>query len=315
MVTGLIWTEKYRPSKFEEVIGQDDIVKAVKAMVEKRNLPHLMFAGTPGTGKTTLAMVIAKQLFKEHWRQNFLELNASDDRGIDVVRNTIKDFARTKAIGDFQFKIILLDECDSLTREAQQALRRTMENFVNTTRFILSCNYASKIVDAIQSRCAVFKFKPLTSAQFNKIVLDIAEKERLHVNDEAMKALHEVCEGDVRRLINIMQSCAAVSSKIDSCNVYDMASFAQPQELKTVLQLAADGRFETARNKLFDIMLKHGLSGIDVVKQVQKEAWQLNIDNKKKLKIVEKCGEIEFRIVEGSNEFIQLEALLASFGY
>ena len=142
-----IWTEKYRPKNFSDVKGQKEIVKRVKSFVEQKNMPHLLFAGPAGVGKTSLALVIAKQLFSDSWRQNFLELNASDERGIDVIRVKVKDFARTKAIGDVPFKIIYLDECDALTKEAQQALRRTMENYTSTCRFILGCNYSSKIID------------------------------------------------------------------------------------------------------------------------------------------------------------------------
>ena len=138
-----IWTEKYRPKTFEEVIGQKEIVSRVQALVETQNLPHLLFAGPPGVGKTTLSLVIARSMFGDNWKSNFLELNASDERGIDVIRVKVKDFARTRALGNVPFKIIYLDECDALTKEAQQALRRTMENYTQTTRFILSCNYSS----------------------------------------------------------------------------------------------------------------------------------------------------------------------------
>ena len=127
-----VWTEKYRPKSFKEIKGQDKIVSRVEAFVKQQNMPHLLFAGPAGVGKTTLALVVAKVLFKDDWQSNFLELNASDERGIDVVRNKIKDFARTKAISNVPFKVIYLDECDSLTKEAQQALRRTMENYTNT---------------------------------------------------------------------------------------------------------------------------------------------------------------------------------------
>lgn len=161
MGTSEVWTEKYRPKKFEDVVGQEEIIKRVKSLVNSLNIPHLLFAGPAGTGKSTLALIVVKQLFGEAWRENYLELNASDERGIDVVRQKVKDFARTKAIGDVPFKVIFLDEADALTREAQQALRRTMENSTATCRFILSCNYSSKILDPIQSRCVVFRFQLL----------------------------------------------------------------------------------------------------------------------------------------------------------
>ena len=165
-----IWTEKYRPKKFHEIKGQEAVVNRAEAFVKQKNMPHLLFAGPAGTGKTSLSLVIAKNLFKDSWYENFLELNASDERGIDVIRVKVKDFARTRAIGDVPFKIIYLDECDALTKEAQQALRRTMENYTQTCRFILSCNYSSKIIDPIQSRCSVFRFKPLPKKSVFSII-------------------------------------------------------------------------------------------------------------------------------------------------
>jgi len=308
-----IWIEKYRPNVFSDVKGQDEIVKRVKAFIEKKNMPHLMFSGPAGVGKTSLSLVIAKQLFVNEWKQNFLELNASDERGIDVIRNKVKDFARTRAIGDVPFKIIYLDECDALTREAQQALRRTMENYTNTTRFILSCNYSSKIIDPIQSRCAVFKFRPLGKEHIFQIIEKISKTENLIIDNKAKDALFQISEGDCRRVENILQSCAAIAEdgKITNDLVFSLASVAEPKELKEVLDMALKNKFVEARNKLIDIMLNYGISGLDVIKQIQKEIWNLNIDGRKKVEIIDKCGEIEFRMTEGSDEFIQLEALLA----
>jgi replication factor C small subunit len=306
-----LWTEKFRPRTFSEVHGQENIVEKVEAFVRAKNLPHLLFVGPAGVGKTTLALVTARELYGDTWRENVLELNASDERGIDVVRVKVKDFARTRSLGNVPFKIIYLDECDALTKEAQQALRRTMENYTSTCRFILSCNYASKIIDPIQSRCAVFKFKPLSETELTTIIERIAKAEGLHVDASATAALISVSEGDVRRLENVMQSCAAINKTITKESVHQMASVAEPKEIKEVLSTAAKGDFLGARDKLLKTMLEYGMSGIDVVKQISKELWRVDITDEAKLKVVIACGEAEFRIVEGADEFIQLEALLA----
>jgi len=307
-----IWTEKYRPKDFHEVLGQDVIVKRVEAFVKEKNMPHLLFSGPAGVGKTSLSLVIARQLFGDSWHNNFLELNASDERGIDVIRVKVKDFARTRAIGDVPFKIIYLDECDALTREAQQALRRTMENYTQTCRFILSANYSSKIIDPIQSRCAIFRFKPLPKEDISKLIKKIAKSEDLSIDDKSVEALYHISEGDCRRVENILQSAAAISKKVNEEIIYSLASVARPKEVKDVLELALKNKFIDAREKLLDVMLNYGLSGLDVIKQVQKELYNLDIDGRSKMLLIEKCGEAEFRLTEGSDEFVQLEAFLAS---
>ena len=308
-----LWTEKYRPSDFSDIKGQKDIVKRVKAFVEQQNLPHLMFAGPAGVGKSTLAIVTAKKLFGEQWRRNFLELNASDTRGIDTIRENVKDFARTRAIGDAPFKIIFLDEADALTREAQQALRRTMENYAQTCRFILSANYSSKIIEPIQSRCVVFRFKQLDKKDVFEIIEHVAKEEKLKIDDKAKEALYNISEGDCRKLENILQSAGAIETHITEDLVHSMASIAKPKEIKDVLEMALANKFIEARNKLLDLMLRYGLAGIDIIKQIQKEILDLNIDNKSKMILIDKCGETEFRMTEGSDEFVQLEALLSQF--
>src|SRR3989338_2709444 len=308
-----VWVEKYRPRKFDEFKGQKEIVKRIQEFVENKNVPNMLLAGPAGVGKTSVSLIIAKELYGENWRENFLELNASDDRGIDVVRNTIKDFARTKSIGDAPFKIILLDESDSLTRDAQQALRRTMEQYSSSCRFILSCNYSSKIIDPIQSRCSVFRFKSLNREEVKEIITNIAKHEKLKVEEKAVDALFSLCSGDVRRLGNIVQSCASVEKNITAELIYKVASYADPKEIKDILNLAVKGEFIKSRDLLLNVMLRDGLSGIDVIKQIQKEIWNLQVDDLRKLSMTEKCGDIEFRMVEGSDEFLQMEALIASF--
>jgi len=308
-----VWTEKYRPKKFEEVVGQEEIIKRVQSLVNSLNIPHLLFAGPAGTGKSTLALIVVRQLFGESWRENYLELNASDERGIDVVRQKVKDFARTKAIGDVPFKVIFLDEADALTREAQQALRRTMENFTSTCRFILSCNYSSKIIDPIQSRCVVFRFRLLEKKDIKNIIERIATTEGLSVSADAFNTLYEASEGDCRRVINLMQATSSISPNISGELVNTIISQAKPSDVRVVLDYALAGDFINARDKLLDIMLKDSISGQDVIKAIQKEVWNLPIENDIKVRLTEKTGEVEFRLVEGSDEFIQLESLLASF--
>jgi replication factor C small subunit len=312
-MTSEIWTEKYRPTKFNELAGQEAILKRVEGLTNSLNIPHLLFAGPAGTGKSTLALIIVKELFGQNWRDNYLELNASDERGIQVVRDKVKGFARTKSFGNVPFKVIFLDEADALTPEAQQALRRTMENYASTCRFIMSCNYSSKIIDPIQSRCSVFRFKLLEKKDVEKVIKRITQAEKLEIDEEAITAIYEGSEGDCRRSVNLMQSISAVSPKITKELVYTIISESKPKEIKIILEYALSGDFEGAREKLLDVMLKESISGQDVIKQMQKEIWNLTIEPEIKVKLTEKTGEAEFRIVEGSDPFIQLQALLASF--
>ncbi|HRZ86011.1 MAG TPA: replication factor C small subunit [Candidatus Paceibacterota bacterium] len=308
-----IWTEKYRPSKFEEIVGQDDIVKRIKSLTNSLNIPHLLFAGPAGVGKSTLALVVVKELFKNTWKENYLELNASDERGIEVIRQKVKDFARTKAISSVPFKVIFLDEADALTNEAQNALRRTMENYTSNCRFIMSCNYSSKIIDPIQSRCAVFRFKLLEKKDIEKIIKRITSNENIKIEEKAVEALFESCEGDCRRAINLLQTTAAISNNITPDLIEIMVSSIKPSDIKIILEYSLSGDFVSAKEKLLDLMLKESIGGSDIIKAIQKEIWNLSIEPELKVKLTEKTGEIEFRLTEGSDEFIQLEALLASF--
>ncbi len=307
----LSWTEKYRPSKLDDIIGQDAIVSKLRSFVKQKSFPSMIFAGPAGVGKTTSAIAMANELYGESINQAFLELNASDSRGIEVVRGKVKEFARTIPLSSGLVKIVFLDEADALTPEAQHALRRTMEKYSSTTRFILSANYSSKIIDPIQSRCVVFRFKPLREEEMKVYVQRVAESEGISLDDKATEALLYVSDGDLRRLTNIMQSSAVADGKITEHAVYDIAARARPKEVIAMLRYAMSGEFEKARNELNTLVLVHGMSGEDVLMQCYREALNMDMDERKKLRVIEGIGECNFRIVEGANDRIQLEAMLA----
>jgi len=308
-----IWVEKYRPKKLSEIAGQDEVVNRLQSFVDKKSLPHLLFAGPPGSGKTTAALCIARELFGEGWRQNFLELNASDERGIDTIRTKVKDYARTRPIGDVPYKIVLLDESDALTPDAQHALRRTMEMYTHTCRFCLDCNYSSRIIEPIQSRCAIFRFRRLNEKDIAQYLKRIARAEKLTLTEDGIKAIAYVSEGDMRRATNILQAAATLRRKVDEKAVYEVSAAARPEEVRRMLELALEGKFEEARNKLYDLLINQGLAGEDILDQVHREIFNLKVPEPVKVKLIDKVGEFDFRLTEGASERIQLEAVLAHF--
>jgi len=309
----LIWAEKYRPLKLNEVINQSHVTERIKAFVKEKNVPHLFFAGSAGTGKTTMALALAHELYGKNWHQNVLSLNASDERGIDIIRGKVKDFARTKPLGDVNFRIVLLDEADALTQEAQQALRRTMESFTSVSRFILIGNFSSKIIEPIQSRCVVFRFKTLNETDIKKFIARIVNGEKLKITDEAIDAIIYLSEGDLRKVANLLQASAVLSEKISEDVVYDVASQAKPDDVKNMLEAALKGKFEEARKMLQNMLLRQGLAGSDVIREIHRQIYSLDLSEEEKVQLIEKTGEYEFRLSEGSSDLIQLEALLAQF--
>ncbi len=311
---GQIWTEKYRPRTLDEVVGQDEIVRRLKSYVKSGNLPHLLFAGPPGVGKTACAICIARELYgEEAWHSNFTELNASDERGIEVVRSKIKNFARTAPLGEASFKIIFLDEADQLTEDAQSALRRTMEQYSTTCRFILSCNYSSRIIEPIQSRCAMYRFRPISNKAIRKRLQQIALQEGLHITKEGFEAIEYVARGDLRRAINILQAASVLSSEIDADTIYKVTATARPEEVRELVELALKGDFLKAREMLDVLLIEYGLSGEDIVDQIHRIIFELGVSDEVKIRLIERLGEVDFRLTEGANERIQLEALLAQF--
>ncbi|AEH60307.1 Replication factor C [Methanosalsum zhilinae DSM 4017] len=308
-----IWIEKYRPMKLDDVVGQKEAIERLKSYVKTRNLPHLLFSGPPGVGKTATAVAIAHELFGDSWNENFTELNASDERGIDVVRTKIKNFAKTSPIGGADFKIIFLDEADALTSDAQSALRRTMERYTGNCRFILSCNYSSKIIEPIQSRCAVYRFRPLADEPVKERIRYVADAEGIKLADDAIDAIGYVAQGDMRKALNALQAAAMFDETIQKEMIYKITATAHPDEIKTLINIALDGNFSAAREKLDTLMLEQGLSGEDVVGQIYRAMFGLDIPDKKLVELIDVIGEIDFRITEGANEKIQLQALLAHF--
>jgi replication factor C small subunit len=309
-----VWLEKYRPGTLDEVLGQDHLVSRLKGYAESGQLPHLLFAGPAGIGKTTCAIALAKELFGEGWTQNFQELNASDERGINTVRTKVKDFARTSPLGGASFKIIFLDEADNLTSEAQAALRRTMENYAGTCRFILSCNYSSRIIDPIQSRCTVFRFRPIPEEAIEEMVQRVAKNEGLSLTEDAYESIVYIADGDMRRAINTLQMAASISDDIDADVIYETSTAAKPEEVEDMVALALEAEFLDARDKLDTLLVDQGLAGEDVVKQVHRTVLEAAIPDELKVKLIDRLGETEYRLVMGANERVQLESMLANFG-
>ncbi|TMA05800.1 MAG: replication factor C small subunit [Methanobacteriota archaeon] len=308
-----LWVEKYRPKSLDEVVGQEEIVERLQAYAKTGNLPHLLFAGPAGTGKTTCAIALARDMFGENWRQNYFELNSSDERGIDTVRTKVKEIARLAPFGGTNFKIIFLDEADNLTADAQAALRRTMETYSKTSRFILSANYSSRLIEPIQSRTAVFRFRPLKPEAIAEYIGRIAKAEKLKITDDGMEALVYVAEGDMRRAVNALQVAASLGSTVDAEVLYKVSSTVRPEEVKALIEKALQGEFLRAREALDKLLIEYGLSGEDIVRQLHRTVFDLNIPDESKVRLLDRIGETDFRLTEGSSERIQIESLLAHF--
>ncbi|MBZ9570250.1 replication factor C small subunit [Methanobrevibacter sp. TMH8] len=310
------WVEKYRPQKLEDVVGQKHIIERLENYVNEEGMPNLMFTGPAGVGKTTTALALVKSILGEYWRQNFLELNASDARGIETVRTNIKNFCRLKPVGA-PFRIIFLDEVDNMTKDAQHALRREMEMYTKTASFILSCNYSSKIIDPIQSRCAIFRFAPIKGQDIVKRLEYIAGEENVDYDDTALETIVYFAEGDMRKAVNLLQAAASGEEKITEDKIYDVVSKAKPKDISEMVTKALTGDFMGARDLLRETMVLQGTSGEDMVNQiyqdVTKRAMEGNMDSEIYIDLIEAIADSDFRIREGANPRIQLEALLTKF--
>jgi replication factor C small subunit len=306
-----MWAEKYRPKSLKNIINQKEIVDRLQSFAKAKNVPHCIFAGPPGTGKTTAALCLARDLYGEGYREHLMELNASDERGIKIVRETVKTFARTRSIGEIPFKILILDEADNMTSDAQQALRRTMERFTETCRFIMIANYSGKIIEPLQSRCAPFRFSYMSQQDQNRYLRNIIEKENIKILDEGYDAIFEVAGGDLRRATNTLQAAASMGKVIDAETVYSVIGHANPEDVNEMIKTAMKGDFLGARKQLREMIMKYGVAESDIIKQIHTAIFRSKLPDSWKVTLSEAIGEVDFRMIQGADPEVQLSALLA----
>jgi len=309
-VSDLMWVEKYRPHKISDLVDQKEIVGSIQTLLKNASeMPHLMFSGSAGVGKTTLALCLSHEILGEHWKGNTLELNASDERGIKMVRERVKTFSRFAGLdSEIPFKIIILDEADEMTADAQTALRRIIEDTAKFCRFILIANNISKIIAPIQSRCAVFKFSTIPEKDVISHLKNIVKKEKIKADDKGLAAIYEYSEGDLRHAINLLQATASLGG-ITEANVKSSAGLTKIKDVDDVLKLALVGKISDARNKMIELIKVYGMSESDFLKYINAAAYKTK--NKNLSDIVQTIAKYDFRILSGANPEIQLSALLA----
>jgi replication factor C small subunit len=317
-VSNLMWVEKYRPEELDEVIDQKEIIRGLKNLIKNpEEIPHLLFAGPAGVGKTTTALCVAKGLLGEEWQRDTLELNASDERGIKMVRERVKEFAAVMKLttgnkeDNRPFRIIILDEADEMTPEAQTALRRIIEDSSRTTRFIIICNYLSQIIEPIQSRCVVFRFTRLTNEDIVGHLKTICQKEELKYDDKALTQIYEATSGDLRHSINMLQAAARMGS-VSLANVVASIGLSGKFKVGEIIKLALSGKFKEARVKLLELIYVYGMSESDFLKFANQEAYDMKLERPDEFAAL--MAEYDYRLVSGAHPEIQLSALLAQLG-
>ena len=312
MLSTGMWVEKYRPSKLSEIVNQTEIIGSLEALIkDPTDMPHLMFSGSAGVGKTTTALCIARQILGEYSKDYTLELNASDERGIGMVREKVKKFSRYAGMVEAPFKIIILDEADEMTSDAQTALRRIIEDTAKYCRFILIANNISKIIDPIQSRCATFKFTSIPEEDMINHLENIAKKEKVKTDKKGLKAIYDYSEGDLRHAINLMQATASIG-EISEENVKSSAGLTKTSDVDDVLKMALAGKVLDAREKTIELIKVYGMSESDFLKYLNSAVFKTK--HAKLSDILEIIAKYDYRILVGANPEIQLSAMLAELG-
>ncbi|NOS62203.1 MAG: replication factor C small subunit [Nitrosarchaeum sp.] len=312
MLSTGMWVEKYRPTKLSEIVNQTEIIGSLQALIkDPTDMPHLMFSGSAGVGKTTTALCIARQILGENSRDYTLELNASDERGIGMVREKVKKFSRFAGMVEVPFKIIILDEADEMTSDAQTALRRIIEDTAKYCRFILIANNVSKIIDPIQSRCATFKFTSIPEEDMINHLENIAKKEKVKTDKKGLKAIYDYSEGDLRHAINLLQATASIG-EISEDNVKSSAGLTKTSDVDDVLKMALSGKVIDAREKTIELIKVYGMSESDFLKYLNSAVFKTK--HAKLSEILEIIAKYDYRILVGANPEIQLSAMLAELG-
>ncbi|CAI5445885.1 unnamed protein product [Caenorhabditis angaria] len=318
--TNLPWVAKYRPESLTDIVAHEEIVKTLSKFIENKTMPHLLFYGPPGTGKTTTVLAAARKMYTGSKMSSMvLELNASDDRGIDVVRNTIVNFAQTKSLfskaGDtaVPFKLVILDEADAMTKDAQNALRRIIEKYTDNVRFCIICNYLSSIIPAIQSRCTRFRFAPLEMKLIAPRLDYVVEQENLKMSEDGKQALLTVSKGDMRTVINTLQSTAMSFNEITETTVYQCIGQPTPAEMKQAVNALLNDSAKTSIKKIKTQFFNNGYALQDVITHLHDLAYSLDIPDEALCCIVSGLGEVEENLASGCSNEMQLASVVASF--
>ena len=312
-ISDIMWVEKYRPKKISEVVNQKDIKGSLSALLKNQEeMPHLLFSGSAGVGKTTMALCISKEILGDRWKDYTLELNASDERGINMVRERVKKFSRFAGLDtEIPFKIIILDEADEMTSDAQTALRRIIEDTAKFCRFILIANNISKIINPIQSRCAIFKFSQIDEKEITTHLKSVLKKEKGKADEKGLKEIAEYASGDLRHAINLLQT-AASTGDITQDSVKAAAGLTKTNDVDDVLKLAVSGKIQDSRNKMIELVKVYGMSESDFLKYINQALFSAKFDNLEELSQI--IAKYDYRILVGSNPEIQLSAMLAELG-